>query len=417
MRIRPLGLGQQRAVHVEVPARLEHQRAAQVVLVLPRPGAPLEHGGAPRSGPALGDQAERLPRRVGVNCPQDERFGSGSHDAIVCGAGGVVGNALLLTERDVRAVLPMPDLIDAMAGALAQFSAGAVSQPVRTVIEVGANHAYLRHHAGRARRPAGGRREAGDGLRAQSRDRPHLPPRHHRPARSRHRRAGGGDGRPVHHGGAHGRGVRGVSEASRAAGRAGAGHHRHRRAGAESPGGHPARAGIDRRPGLEPNRVASRPLRGRHGRDGPARSRRGHRTALRSPAPTSWYWRPRRGRRCWRTRTSPTARTSQPSAPAGPISARCRRRWSHAARVFVDSRAAARTEAGDLLIPMRDGAFGEDHLAGELGDLVSGRVAGRQDRKQVTIFKSLGLAVEDMVAAHLALTRARAAGLGQLFSW
>lgn len=54
-----------------------------------------------------------------------------------------MGNALLLTERDVRAVLPMPDLIDAMAGALAQFSAGAVSQPVRTVIEVGANHAYF----------------------------------------------------------------------------------------------------------------------------------------------------------------------------------------------------------------------------------------------------------------------------------
>jgi ornithine cyclodeaminase/alanine dehydrogenase-like protein (mu-crystallin family) len=48
-----------------------------------------------------------------------------------------VGNALLLTERDVRAVLPMPDLIAAMEGALAQFSAGAVRQPVRSVIEVG----------------------------------------------------------------------------------------------------------------------------------------------------------------------------------------------------------------------------------------------------------------------------------------
>jgi ornithine cyclodeaminase len=87
------------------------------------------------------------------------------------------------------------------------------------------------------------------------------------------------------------------------------------------------------------------------------------------------------------------------------------------ARVFVDSRAAARKEAGDLLIPMSEGAFGDDHTAGELGELVSGRVAGREDPNQVTIFKSLGLAVEDMVAAHLALARARAAGLGQSVSW
>jgi hypothetical protein len=74
---------------------------------------------------------------VGVNRLQDEWFGSGSHDAIVCDAGGVVGNALLLTEQDVRRVLPMADLITAMEGALARFSAGAVGQPVRTVIEVG----------------------------------------------------------------------------------------------------------------------------------------------------------------------------------------------------------------------------------------------------------------------------------------
>ena len=52
----------------------------------------------------------------------------------MCGLGGVVSNALLLTERDVRAVLPMPDLITAMESALTQFSAGAVRLPVRSVI-------------------------------------------------------------------------------------------------------------------------------------------------------------------------------------------------------------------------------------------------------------------------------------------
>jgi ornithine cyclodeaminase len=87
------------------------------------------------------------------------------------------------------------------------------------------------------------------------------------------------------------------------------------------------------------------------------------------------------------------------------------------AKLFVDSRAAARVEAGDVLIPISEGAITQDHIAGELGELVTKRATGRTDAKQVTIFKSLGLAVEDMVAAHLALDRARAAGLGQAVSW
>jgi len=84
------------------------------------------------------------------------------------------------------------------------------------------------------------------------------------------------------------------------------------------------------------------------------------------------------------------------------------------ARVYVDSRAAARLEAGDLLIPQQEGAFGDDHIIGELGGVVSGRVPGRLAKSDVTVFKSLGLAVEDVVAARLAVDRATAAGLGQL---
>jgi ornithine cyclodeaminase len=83
------------------------------------------------------------------------------------------------------------------------------------------------------------------------------------------------------------------------------------------------------------------------------------------------------------------------------------------ARVYVDSRAAARQEAGDLLIPQQEGAFGDDHILGELGGVVSGRVPGRLAKSDVTVFKSLGLAVEDVVAARLAVDRATAAGLGQ----
>jgi alanine dehydrogenase len=55
----------------------------------------------------------------------------------------------------------------------------------------------------------------------------------------------------------------------------------------------------------------------------------------------------------------------------------------------------------------------ESHIAGELGELVAGRIPGRTDADGVTIFKSLGMAVEDVVAAELVLTRARAAGVGQ----
>jgi len=86
------------------------------------------------------------------------------------------------------------------------------------------------------------------------------------------------------------------------------------------------------------------------------------------------------------------------------------------ARLFVDSRAAARTEAGDLLLAMEEGLVSEDHIAGELGELVLGRVTGRRAGDDVTVFKSLGMAVEDVVAATLVLDRAKAQGLGVQFS-
>jgi len=82
------------------------------------------------------------------------------------------------------------------------------------------------------------------------------------------------------------------------------------------------------------------------------------------------------------------------------------------ARVYVDSRAGALAEAGDVLLPITEGAFDQRHIAGELGELIAGRVAGRQSPSEVTIFKSLGMAVEDVVAAQLAVERALAAGTG-----
>jgi len=84
------------------------------------------------------------------------------------------------------------------------------------------------------------------------------------------------------------------------------------------------------------------------------------------------------------------------------------------ARVYVDSREGALKEAGELLIPIAEGRIDATHIAGELGELVLGKIAGRRNGSEVTIFKSLGMAAEDVAAAALAADRARAKGLGQV---
>ena len=75
------------------------------------------------------------------------------------------------------------------------------------------------------------------------------------------------------------------------------------------------------------------------------------------------------------------------------------------ARLFVDSRQAALVESGDVVMGIAEGRFGPDHLVAELGEVVNG-AQGRRDNREVTIFKSLGLAVEDVTAAQLAWSRA-----------
>ncbi len=86
------------------------------------------------------------------------------------------------------------------------------------------------------------------------------------------------------------------------------------------------------------------------------------------------------------------------------------------ARVFVDSRSGALAESGDLLIPLKEGAITADHIVGEIGEVLAGRVPGRTADAEVTLFKSLGMAVEDVAAAHLVYTRARQRGVGEEIS-
>ena len=87
------------------------------------------------------------------------------------------------------------------------------------------------------------------------------------------------------------------------------------------------------------------------------------------------------------------------------------------ALVVVDSRHAAWEEAGDLIQPMQAGVIGREHIHAELGELVLGRKSGRSDDQQVTFFKSVGLAVQDAVAAQVALKNAARLKLGQEVAW
>ena len=80
-------------------------------------------------------------------------------------------------------------------------------------------------------------------------------------------------------------------------------------------------------------------------------------------------------------------------------------------RLFVDSRAAALVESGDVVMGIAEGRFGADHVVAELGEVVNG-APGRQSDREITIFKSLGLAVEDVTAADLAYRHAVEKGIG-----
>jgi alanine dehydrogenase len=81
-------------------------------------------------------------------------------------------------------------------------------------------------------------------------------------------------------------------------------------------------------------------------------------------------------------------------------------------RLFVDSRAAAVVESGDVVMGIKEQRFSDSHIAGELGEVVLGRVSGRTSPNEITVFKSLGMAVEDVVTADLVFRRAVESGAG-----
>lgn len=81
-------------------------------------------------------------------------------------------------------------------------------------------------------------------------------------------------------------------------------------------------------------------------------------------------------------------------------------------RLYVDCRESALHEAGDFLIPKQEGALTDPHIIGEIGEIVTGRVEGRRSPTEVTLFKSLGLAVEDVASARFIYSKALKMGIG-----
>jgi alanine dehydrogenase len=82
-------------------------------------------------------------------------------------------------------------------------------------------------------------------------------------------------------------------------------------------------------------------------------------------------------------------------------------------RLFVDSRAAALLESGDVVMGISEGHFRPSHIVGELGEVLVEKIEGRRSPRDVTIFKSLGLAVEDLVAAEMVYARAIQQDVGE----
>jgi len=87
------------------------------------------------------------------------------------------------------------------------------------------------------------------------------------------------------------------------------------------------------------------------------------------------------------------------------------------ALLVVDSREHALAETGDLIIPINQGLFTADHIHAEIGEIVTGHRTARTAADQITLFKSVGVAVQDAFAARLARRNADTQSLGQRVKW
>ena len=82
------------------------------------------------------------------------------------------------------------------------------------------------------------------------------------------------------------------------------------------------------------------------------------------------------------------------------------------ARLYVDRRESTLNEAGEFLIPKSEGLINDDHIVAELGEVLLGKAPARQTLSEITLFKSLGISIEDLAAAHYVLEKAHKTNAG-----
>ncbi|PHR24041.1 MAG: hypothetical protein COA36_15900 [Desulfotalea sp.] len=83
-------------------------------------------------------------------------------------------------------------------------------------------------------------------------------------------------------------------------------------------------------------------------------------------------------------------------------------------RLYVDHRESVLEETGDLIIPIKKGVFTEGHIVAEIGDVAAGKAPGRRSVSEITFFKTVGVALQDLVAATIVLQRAEEKGIGTM---
>ncbi len=85
--------------------------------------------------------------------------------------------------------------------------------------------------------------------------------------------------------------------------------------------------------------------------------------------------------------------------------------------IFVDSMEAIFAEAGDLLIPIEKGLIGKEKISGEIGEVLSGKLKGRNSEDDIIIFKTVGIAIQDIITADAIYKRACSLGIGNKFDF
>ena len=85
---------------------------------------------------------------------------------------------------------------------------------------------------------------------------------------------------------------------------------------------------------------------------------------------------------------------------------------TRASKIYFDSEDAVLSEAGDILIPLEDGTVTREDFTGDIGNVVKGELAGRENDDEIIVFKSVGVAAQDLVTAKVIYDRAVEAGAG-----